>query len=167
MAFGVFKGKKPKNPFRVPGKIIGGIKNKAEDVTDIPEEVFEKVPELVEKALEAAIKEAQKGVLSKAVHVLEAAAPDKVGLTIGPVGLNIGDVHDRLDTIKQWAKHPPSSKHDIRRMIETIGPSSVSINLSAELALVFVSSSSLSLGMSLSWETSAFLDRFEQIMGAL
>ena len=163
------------NPFRVikdtTGKVINpvkkGINQGVDEVSQLPQEALDEIPKLVEEALELAIKEAQKGVLGKAVKILEAAAPDKVNLTIGPVGLEIENVHQRLTVIKSWAKNPPTDKAHIRSMIETIGPSSVSINLSAELALVFVSSSSLSLGMAMTWNTSDFLTRFETIMHSL
>lgn len=137
------------------------------EVQHLPKEILDEVPKLVEQALLEAIKQAQKGVLKKATKVLEASAPDNVQLTIGPFGLNINDVHERLPMIKKYANHPPSKKSDIKKMILDIVPSSVTINLSAELALVLVSSESLSLGMTLEWETSAFITRFEDIMRSL
>ncbi len=136
-------------------------------VEHLPDEALKEIPKLVGHALEELVKEAQRGALRKAVNVLEAEVPDDVSLTIGPVGLDIPDVRTRFDAIRRWANNPPANKNDIRHMIEDLAPASVSITLSSQLAIVFVSSSSLSLGMTMTWPTAEFLKRLDGIWSRL
>ena len=155
------------NPIPGKGGNVPSPGNVLEDIKDLPEEALDEIPKLVEEAFEALIKEAQRGVFKKAVQILESEVPDSVSISIGPIRLAIPSVGDKLDTIRKWAKNPPSNKSDVRVMIIEIAPETVSITLSAELALVLVASSSLSVGMTMTWETDKFLTRFTKVVGQL
>ena len=137
----------------------------AQQAADIvKKEVVDEVPKLLEEALKEVLKQAQKGVLQQAIKVLDAAAPDTVSITIGPVGVNGIDVRQKISTVKYYANHPPQKNSDIKKMVQDLAPDSVSITLSAELALVLVSSSSLSLGMTLDYNSREFINRIDAIL---
>ena len=140
----------------------------AQQAADIvKKEVVDEIPHLLESALSEAIKAAQSGVLKQAVKVLDVAAPDSVSLTIVPVGINGINVRQKISRVKYYANHPPGKKSEIKQLVKDLAPEGVSITLSAELALVIVSSSSLSLGMTLDYSTSDFIDRIDNIINAL
>lgn len=147
----------------------GAAKKARHDIEGAAHEVqrtFEqRLPALVEDALHEAIRAAASGALTKAVDIIQVAAPDEVDLTVGPITLAIGDLKERIDTLQKWARRPPTGKGEIRQIIEEVAPSSVSVNLSFSLALVVVQTDSLECGVNLSWETAKFLDKFEDILG--
>ena len=126
----------------------------------------ERIPTLVEDAIDQALKAVASGALNKAVDIIQIAAPDEFDLKVGPVGLSIGDVKTRIDTLQRWATDPPTDKSHIREMIETLAPTSVSVEIAFSVALVLVQSDSLECGVTMSWETSSFLEKFEDILGA-
>lgn len=136
-------------------------------VQDAVQEALAEVPPIVEAALEHMIEAAASGILDKAVKVLHLAVPSRVKLTVGPVGLHISSVDGLIDSLDAWAHHPPTDANGVRMMIEDLAPDSVSITLTAELALVVVSSASLSLGMEPEWDKDDFLTHLDDLIGAL
>ena len=125
------------------------------------------VEQAVKAALDLALREIQKGVLHSAVRILDAAAPDTADIQIGPIGLNDIDVRDRFDALRFAVDNPPRDKHGIKDLVQRLLPGSVSITLSAELALLIVSSDSLSVGMTLKWVRDNFIARADAALGAL
>ena len=128
----------------------------------------EKLPELAEKAARDAVAaimaEAAKGTFTKAVDVAQVLAPDTLGIKIGPVGMTIGNVKDRIDTLQRWANNPPRSKEDIKECIITLAPTSVSVAVDVQFALLVVSSDALEVGFSAEWETASFIEKFDDII---
>ena len=153
-------GKIARQASRLPGKGVREIEHLSESAAG-------EVVALVEAALQEALKAAQRGVLRQALRVLDAAAPDRVDLHIGPVGLWGINVRERIASIRHAAHNPPQSKADIRALVLALAPREVSVTLSAELALVLVASQSLSVGMTLTWEAEGFVGRFEKALEAL
>ena len=90
--------------------------------------------------------------------------PSSTSLSLGPFVLAIDNVTERVDVLQRWASKPPSSKSDIRAIIEEIAPSSVSINLSFSLAFLVVQTDSLEFGIESTYETKDFLDKFDELL---
>ena len=133
---------------------------------EVVETFQDRIPDLVKSALEEALKAVASGALDKAVDIVQVAAPDQFDLKVGPVSMSVGDVKYRIDTLQRWAHDPPTDKQHIREMIETLAPSSVSVEIAFSVALLVVQSDSLECGVTMTWETSSFLDKFEDILGS-
>lgn len=142
----------------------GAANDVVKEVSDLPGDIVDQIEKAVDLALKEALSIGSGVVLGKMVKVLEATAPDAASVKIGPVKLDVDDVHERIDTLKKWGHNPPKGKSGIRKMIEEIAPSSVSIEISGEIAFVVFGSDSLGAGFSLTWKTKDFLDRFEAIL---
>jgi len=102
--------------------------------------------------------------LHQAVNVAEALAPDSFQLQIGPVVLEVDGIPDKVDVLKHFASAPPSTKADVKKLILALAPTAVGIQISVEFAALFVTSASLSVGFSATWQTSSFISQFEKIM---
>lgn len=125
------------------------------------------VDDAVKKALQLALRELQRGVLSKAVRILDSAAPDTASIQIGPVELGGINVRDRYDALRLAVDNPPRDGSGFKRLAQTLAPETVSITLSAELAMVVVSSDSLSVGMTMVWSRDAFLQRADRALAVI
>lgn len=160
------KGKREVNDLTNKGvrEVTDLAKTATDEIKDAADKAKEGVEQAVETCLQTMLSEISKGALNKAVDIIQVAVPDSVGLKIGPVSLDISDVNSRIDTLQRWASHPPTSKEDIKEMIVTLAPTSVGVEFDVQLALLVVSSDALEMGISLSWETQSFLDKFESIM---
>jgi len=154
----------PADVVKHPKQIIHVPKQAASQAVDAVEDEAGK---LVKAALGEALSSIAAGALKQALKLIEITAPSHIDFKLGPVGLAVDDVPDRLDTIKSWVGSPPKNTDGLRKMIETLAPSSVSIEISVSLALVVVSSDSLELGTTLIWETDDFLERFKELLGGI
>ena len=143
-------------------EVENGVRTAGREVEDAFEK---KLPELLEDALEEMLKAVASGALDKALDIIQVAAPTSVDLKVGPVGLSIGDITNKIDTLQRWAHNPPTGHGDIREMIETLSPTAVSVEISVSLALLVVQSDSLELGITLNYETADFLNKIEEITG--
>ena len=155
-----------RNGVRAMGREVeDGLRKSANQIKD----GFEKeLPALAEAAARDAVAaimaEAAKGTFTKAVDVAQVLAPDTMGIKIGPVGMTIGNVKDRIDTLQRWANNPPRSKEDIKECIITLAPMSVSVAVDVQFALLVVSSDALEVGFSAEWETASFIEKFDDII---
>ena len=155
-----------RNGVRAMGREVeDGLRKSANEIKD----GFEKeLPALAEAAARDAVAaimaEAAKGTFTKAVDVAQVLAPDTMGIKIGPVGMTIGNVKDRIDTLQRWANNPPRSKADIKECIITLAPTSVSVEVDVQFALLVVSSDALEVGFSAEWETASFIEKFDDII---
>ena len=141
--------------------MIHDIKEEGEKVIDQLEVDAE---EVVTKVLDEILSAIAEGAINKAIDFAQVAAPDVIGITLGPIRIEIGGVKERIDTLQIWASNPPSGKDDLRKMIETLAPTSIQVNLGAQIAAVVVSSGSLKVAIDATWTTESFLDKFDDIM---
>ena len=139
-------------------------KDAKDDIEEFAEEAWEETKEAATEAAQAALAEMSKGALNKVVDAMQILMPSSVNLSLGPFVLAIDDVTKRIDVLQRWASKPPSTKNDIRAIIEELAPSSVSINLSFSLAFLVVQTDSLEFGVEPTYETSDFLDKFEVLL---
>lgn len=127
-----------------------------------------KIDKMAKDAVDDAVKEvfamAAKGTFTQAVDIAQIFAPDSFGLKIGPIGLNISNIETKIDTLQKWAKNPPTSKRHIKNIIETLAPTSISIDIDVQFAALFVSSESLEVGFNAEWTTENFLKKFDDII---
>ena len=140
--------------------------NELEDeLEETAEKIFEAAKDEALSLAQAAMKEISRGAINKVVDAAQVVLPTSVDLSLGPIGLNIGDMTGRIDTLQKWASNPPSSRNDIRQIITEVAPTSVSINLNFSLAFLFVQSDSLEFGVTASYETEDFLNKMDEILG--
>ena len=139
-------------------------KTSIEEIEDFAEDALEEAQAAATKAAQAALAEISAGALNKVVDAMQVLMPSSSSLSLGPFVLSIDDWTDRIDTLQKWASKPPSTKNDIRKIIEEIAPSSVSINLSFSLAFLVVQTDSLEFGVESTYETADFLDKFEELL---
>lgn len=161
---------------KLPAKVekFADIEGKVNDLQKIPNEItdltkkIENLPEelkdIAEEAVSTIIKEAQKTLLKKGVKFLKILAPDSMSLTIGFFTFTLDGVVDRIRVIESVANNPPASKDELLDVIKKLSPDSVTMSVSGELALVFVSSSSLSVGLSGTWTKEKFLKDANKIL---
>ena len=135
-----------------------------ESIEDAAEDAFEAVKDEAMAAAQAALKAASSEALNKVVDAAQVLMPSEVDLSLGPFGLAIGDVSQRIDVLQKWAKNPPSSKSDIRDIILEVMPTSVSIELSFSLAFLVVQSDSLEFGVTSVYETEDFLNKMDDLL---
>ena len=144
-------------------EIEKGGKKAIGEIDKAGQKAIKEIEKGVNTAFQAMLREIQKGALNKAVDIIQVAAPDAVELKMGPIGLPIEDIKERIDTLQRWAKKPPSKNSDIKKMILELAPTSVSVELSASVAFLVVQSDSLEFGVTMSWQTEMFLEKFEDI----
>ena len=135
-----------------------------ETIEDAAEEAFETIKEEALEAAQAALKAASSETLNKVVDAAQVLMPSEVDLSLGPFGLAISNVSERINVLQKWAKNPPSSKNDIREIILEVMPSSVSIELSFSLAFLVVQSDSLEFGVTSVYETEDFLNKMDDLL---
>lgn len=116
------------------------------------------------EVISAIMAELTASTMRKAVDIAQTLAPDTMSLKIGPFGLEIDDVKDRIDTMQRWADHPPNGKDDLKEMIITLAPSSVSVEIDIQFAALIVSSDALEVGFAASWNTESFIEKFDDIV---
>ena len=139
-------------------------KDAKDEVEDFAELAIEEAKEAATEAAQAMLAELSKGALTRVVDAAQILMPSGVSLSLGPFVLAIDDITNRINTLQKWANKPPSTKNDIRAIIEELTPTSVSINLSFSLAFLVVQTDSLEFGIESTYETSDFLDKFEDLL---
>ena len=139
-------------------------KDAKDDIEDFAEEVCEEAKEAATAAAQAALAEMAAGGLNKVVDACQVLIPSSISLSLGPFVLAIDDLTSRIDTLQRWASKPPSTRHEIRAIIEEIAPTSVSINISFSLAFLVVQTDSLEFGIESTYETADFLDKFDALL---
>ena len=131
--------------------------------TDVAGDAVDAVAGEVERVLRALLDELAAGVLGRVLAVLDVAVPSHLDIAVGPVEFHIGSVDDRIDDIRRVAESPPTDLAGVRAVIEALAPEAVSVNLSAELALLVVSSDSLKIGAKLTYDKDDFLAKIERV----
>ena len=139
-------------------------KDALDEIEDAVEDALEAAQDAATTAARAALAEISAGALNKVVDAMQILMPSATSLSLGPFVLAIEDWTDRVDTLQKWASKAPSTKDDIRAIIEEIAPSSVSINLSFSLAFLIVQTDSLEFGVENTYETADFLDKFDALL---
>ena len=169
-ARGIVGARGIKNPFKEIKKAFKSIKSLGNSLKSVWKEV-KRIDDRIEDAAQDVLREilraAASGTLDKAVDVIQVALPSTFSLKIGPLGLELSDVKDRIDTLQRWANHPPKSDKDVKEMVRTLAPTSVSLNIDFQLALVFISSDALEVGFGMSWNTEDFLEHYDDLMKVL
>ena len=135
-----------------------------DEIEDAVDDALEAAQEAATVAARAAPAEISAGALNKVVDAMQVLMPSATSLSLGPFVLSVDDWTNRVDTLQKWANKPPSTKNDIRAIIEEIAPSSVSINLSFSLAFLIVQTDSLEFGVENTYQTSDFLDKFDELL---
>ena len=139
-------------------------KDAKEDIEEFAEETWEEMKESANEAAHALMEEFQKGLLNKLVDGLQVAMPTSTNLKLGPFVLGISDWTHRINVLQRWASNPPSSRNDLRAIIEELTPSSVTIVMSASVAFVVIQTDSLEFGVENTYETADFLDKFDTLL---
>jgi len=105
--------------------------------------------------------------LNKAVAIAQDTAPDSLSVQVGPVVVTVDPEQD-ITALKAAALHPPHDRRTLLAFINSLATGgSIEVNVSAELSAVVVSSDSLAVGLSASWDAGTFVQRFEDIMNRI
>lgn len=127
----------------------------------------EELPQLAEDAIhevqKAMLREATAKVLAVAVDLVDTIAPDSLNLTLGPVGLSIGDVVDKAEALREIAAHPPDDAASITDAVMALAPDEISIDLSVGVGFI-VQSDSAQVGVSLGWSKESVLEHLPSLL---
>ena len=140
------------------------VKNAKEEIEEFGEEAWEEMKKAANEAAHELMEEFQKGLLNKLVDGLQIALPTATNLKLGPFVLGISDWTQRINVLQKWASNPPTSRGDLRAIIEELAPSSVTIVMSASVAFVVIQTDSLEFGVENTYETVDFLDKFDDLL---
>lgn len=122
-------------------------------------EAADAIEDAAREALQAVLLALQAGALERAIDLIQVGVPSSAKIKLGPLSMDVGGINDRIDEVQAWAKSPPTDGPGVRALIELIGPTSVSVDLTAYLVTP--------LGAELTWETAEFLDRLDDIWHAI
>ena len=143
-------------------------KDTAEDagkkLEPLAEQALDAAEEAVKKVLGHLVAVAAKGTLNQAVDLCQTFAPDSIKIKILAVFMVIDDIEDRINTLQRWANKPPTNKHQLKRMIRELQPTSCGIEVDLQAALLIVSSDAIEVGFSATWNTDRFLERFDDLI---
>lgn len=131
------------------------------------EALTEELPAMAEMAIKEAqkalLREATRKALNTAVDLIDTIMPDSLGLTLGPVNIQIGDVFDKVEAIKQIAEHPPDDCDSITEAVKALAPDEISIDLSIGVGFI-VQSDSAQVGVSLGWSKESVLEHLPALL---
>ena len=152
--------------------IIREIKDESEEIIEDFNEhveqaldsVEETAKEAVEETLQVMMRESTRIALNKAIDLAQGPAPDAIGLTVGPVGFEIDNIKERIDTFQKWALNPPDSKSDIKDIVLAFMPTHVQVGVDAKFAAFVVTSDTASISIYGRWNTESFIEKFDDII---
>ena len=128
----------------------------------------EKLPALAEKAVQDAIQagaaKIAKESLEAGLAIVKVAVPASLALQLGPVGFSISGIVDKIELLERWAANPPKGREQILAAVVEFDPGEVSITAEAQLALVLVSSESLSVGVTATWSAAEFVKNGDALL---
>jgi len=145
-------------------QVEGAAQSGVHQVEHAGQQALHDIEQATQQTAEALLAAVAGQALHKALDIARALAPDTFSLQIGPVILEVDAIADRLEHLERWVQHPPKQPADIKQLILDLTPTACGIQVSAEFALLFVSSSSLSVGVAATWQTESFLRQFDQIL---
>lgn len=157
---------------RVVQQIFERAKREIEEVAEravreAKEAITEDLPGLAQTAIEEAqramLREAVRKTLNVAVDLVDTVAPDSLSLTLGPVHLDVGDIVDKVQTIKHLADHPPDDADSITEAVLALAPDQISIELSVGVGFI-VQSDSAQVGISLGWSKESVLEHLPALL---
>jgi len=126
-----------------------------------------KVESLASNIAESEFAKLAGDALNKAVAIAQDTAPDSLSVQVGPVVVTVDPEQD-ITALKAAALHPPHDRRTLLAFINSLATGgSIEVNVSAELSAVVVSSDSLAVGLSASWDAGTFVRRFEDIMNRI
>ena len=77
---------------------------------------------LAQDAIAEIIRAAGRKSLTTALEIIDTVAPDSISLTFGPVVIDVGDVFDKIETIRALAQNPPGRAQEITDAVISLGP---------------------------------------------
>ena len=128
---------------------------------------FEQLPEtmkaLAQEAVAEIIRAAGRKSLQTALEIIDTVAPDSISLTFGPVVIEVGDVFDKIETIRALAQNPPGRSQEITDAVISLAPASVHINLTVGLGFI-VQSDSAQVGIDLGWSGDSVFEHLPALL---
>ena len=118
---------------------------------------------LAQEAVADIIRAAGKKSLTTALDIVDTVAPDSISLTFGPVVIEVGDVFDKIETIRALAKSPPGRAQEITDAVISLAPASVHINLAVGLGFV-IQSDSAQVGIDLGWSGDSVFEHLPALL---
>ena len=128
---------------------------------------FGKLPDrmkgLAQDAIAEIIRAAGKKSLETALDIVDTVAPDSISLTFGPVVIEVGDVFDKIETIRALAQNPPGRAQEITDAVISLAPASVHINLTVGLGFV-IQSDSAQVGIDMGWSGDSVFEHLPALL---
>ena len=135
-----------------------------EDLKKVGHAVEAGVKEAVTGLEKLALSEIAKRALSAAEDVIHAVSPGSITIQVGPVQVDIDNPVKKLEEIAWFAKSPPKTKAQLLDFVKKVSPEVVTLSIDAQLSLVLVTSSSLQIGFSASWNSDDFVRNATQLL---
>ena len=150
-----------RNGIRVMGNDVErGLRESADEIKD---GITKELPALAQAAVVEIIRAAGKKSLTTALDIVDTVAPDSISLTFGPVVIEVGDVFDKIETIRDLAKRPPGRAQEITDAVIGLAPASVHINLTVGLGFV-IQSDSAQVGIDLGWSGDSVFEHLPALL---
>ena len=146
---------------------VNQVKHEAENgIHKIKGEVPD-IEKYVKEGLLTALEELEKALaeplLKSILHLLEAATPDTIWLSIGPATFTIDKVESKIDTIRHYVENPPEDASDIRKLLKDLEPADVEIALKVNVPGV----QSLTIGATLVYLRDNFQEKLDEVWDAI
>ena len=150
-----------RNGVRVMGREVeDGLQKSANEIKD---GITKELPALAKEAVAEIIRAAGKKSLETALDIVDIVAPDSISLTFGPVVIEVGDVFDKIETIRALAQNPPGRAQEITDAVISLAPASVHINLTVGLGFV-IQSDSAQVGIDLGWSGDSVFEHLPALL---
>lgn len=142
----------------------GGRINSIDDtLSNLPDEMERIAKQAATDVQKAMLREATRRSLAVAVDLIDTVMPDSLGLTLGPVSIQVGDVFDKVEAIKEIAEDPPDDCESITEAVLALAPDEISIDLSIGVGFI-VQSDSAQVGVSLGWSKESVLEHLPTLL---
>ena len=126
-------------------------------------QIGDRIEEAAKSALEAVIRAAASKSLGTALKLIDTIAPSNITLSFSVLSIDVGDVYDKIETIRRLAENAPGNSEEITQAVIDLAPESVSINLDIGLGLL-LQSDALSFGFGMSWSTEDVLEHLPALL---
>ena len=108
-------------------------------------------------------KELSQPLLKSILHLINAATPDTIWLSIGPATFTIDKVSEKIEALRGFVENPPENTDDIRHLLQELEPADVEIALKVNVPGV----QSLTIGATLVYLRDNFQQKLNEIWGTV
>ena len=156
------------NVHSVGENTVNNVKTTGENAVTLVRGELQKIPESAEDAVENIVKNVVASLQSKAfekfLKVVESFSPTEVGLVLGPFEIAVENPKERVEYLVNLKDHPPTDKDGIVGLLKDLAPDTVKLNLTVEVAIVFLSIDALSIGGWVTVNTQQVIEKIGEVV---